>query len=180
MDIGSIIAIAVGAFLLFIVVRFFVTHYKRCPSDKLLVIYGLINGEHTAKYLHSGGSFVWPILQDYEYLDLTPMTVRLSLTGDLAEQKIRINVPSSFTFRISEKEGLRDNATIVLLGLSTNEIKEMAQEIILSQLQSIVASLTIEEINRDHISFQEKIRRNVEAELNRIGLTLLNMKTDIY
>ena len=41
----------------------FATRYKRCPSDKLLVVYGKVSGGKSANCYHGGAAFVWPIIQ---------------------------------------------------------------------------------------------------------------------
>src|SRR3990167_9423783 len=56
----------------------------------------------------------------------------------------------------------------------------MATEIIIGQLRLTVASLRIEEINQDRERFLDSIKKNIEPELHKIGLTLLNVNiTDI-
>src|SRR5262245_65434446 len=56
----------------------------------------------------------------------------------------------------------------------------MAKEIIFGQLRLTIASLTIEQINQDRESFLTAIRANLEPELNKIGLYLINVNiTDI-
>ena len=56
----------------------------------------------------------------------------------------------------------------------------MASEIIFGQLRLTVASLTIEQINQDRDQFLESIRDNVDHELNKLGLNLINVNiTDI-
>ncbi|MDY5779593.1 MAG: SPFH domain-containing protein [Succinivibrionaceae bacterium] len=176
----SIVALVVGVVILLAIVIFFVNRYRRCQSDQILVIYGMVAGEKTSKCMHGGGAFVWPLIQDYTYLSLTPITISIPLTGALSSQNIRINVPSAFTIRISEEPGIMENAAVCLLGLDQDQIEDMAKNIIFGQLRLTVASLTIEEINKDRESFLDKIRKNVEPELNRIGLTLLNVNvTDI-
>lgn len=159
---------------------FFVNRYRKCPSDQLLVVYGMIGGGKSAKCLHGGGTFVWPVIQNYEYMSLTPMTINIPLTGALSQQNIRVNVPSIFTVQISPDEGVIENAADCLLHLSTRDIEEMAKDIIIGQLRLTVASLTIEGINADRENFQSKIMANVEPEINKIGLKLVNVNiTDI-
>lgn len=175
-----LVGVIVGGLFVLAIIIFFVNRYRRCPSDQILVIYGMVGGEHSSKCLHGGGAFVWPLVQDYEYMNLTPMTISIPLSGALSSQNIRINVPSAFTIRVSEEENIMENAAVCLLGLDQEQIEDMAKNIIFGQLRLTVASLTIEEINQDRESFLEKIRKNVEPELNRIGLTLLNVNvTDI-
>ena len=158
---------------------FFASRYKRCPSDAILVIYGKV-GDMTAKCIHGGGALVWPLIQDCSFLSLTPMTINIPLQGALSLQNIRVHVPSTFTVGISTDPAVMTNAAERLLGLNPPEIEQMAREIIFGQLRLTVASLTIEQINQDRESFLASVRRNVEPELNKIGLYLINVNiTDI-
>lgn len=104
----------------------------------------------------------------------------IDLQNALSLQNIRINVPSTFTVGISTNPSIMNNAAERLLGLPNREIEGMAKEIIFGQLRLTVASLTIEQINQDRESFLTSIRKNVEPELNKIGLYLINVNiTDI-
>lgn len=166
--------------ILFVFAIYMATRYKRCPSDRILVIYGRISGNRSAKCLHGGGDFVWPLINDYAYLSLTPLTISIPLQNALSLQNIRINVPSTFTVGISAEPRIMTNAAERLLGLAPSAIEDMAKEIIFGQLRLTVASLTIEQINQDRESFLESVRKNVEPELNKIGLSLINVNiTDI-
>jgi flotillin len=159
---------------------FLASRYKRCPSDKILVVYGKVSGGQSANCIHGGGALIWPLIQDYAYIDLTPMTISIPLQNALSQQNIRINVPSTFTVGISTEPGIMNNAAERLLKLPQKEIEEMAKEIIFGQLRLTVASLTIEQINQDRERFLEEIRKNVAPELNKIGLYLINVNiTDI-
>lgn len=161
-------------------VAFLAKRYRRCPSDKILVIYGKIAGNQAAKCIHGGGTLVWPLIQDYSYLSLTPMTMSIPLENALSLQNIRIHVPSTFTVGISINPLIMANAAERLLGLASTSIEGMAREIIFGQLRLTVASLTIEQINQDREKFLSEIRKNVEPELNKIGLYLINVNiTDI-
>jgi len=156
------------------------SRYKRCPSDKILVIFGKVGTGQSARCIHGGGAFIWPLIQDYRYLSLTPMTIPIGLKNALSKQNIRVDVPSTFTVGISVDPAVMSNAAERLLGLTSKEIEQMAGEIIFGQLRLTVASLTIEEINQDRERFLEAIRQNVEPELNKIGLYLINVNvTDI-
>lgn len=168
------------AFVFLFTVLLIASRYKRCPSDKILVVYGKVGEGQTARCIHGGGVFVWPLIQDYAYMSLTPMTIGIPLQRALSLQNIRINVPSTFTVGISTEPGVMQNAAERLLNLDRGDIEEMAKEIIFGQLRLTVASLTIEQINQDRESFLEAIRKNVSPELNKIGLYLINVNiTDI-
>ncbi len=156
-----------------------VTRYRRCPSDKILVIYGKTGGG-SAKCLAGGAAFVWPVIQDYEYLDLTPISIDVDLRGALSKQNIRVNVPSRFTVGISNQEGSMLNAAERLLGKTQDQIRDIAKDIIFGQLRLVVATMDIEEINSDRDKFLTNVASNVGAELRKIGLLLINVNvTDI-
>lgn len=179
---GNIAVIAIFAFILMIVamVIFFAQRYRRCPPDKVIVIYGRSGGQSAAKTVHGGGILVWPLIQDYAYLDLKPMSIQINLTNALSNQNIRVNVPSTFTVGISVEPNLMQRAAERLLGLQAAQIEELAQEIIFGQLRLTIAMLTIEEINQDRDNFLALIMSNVGSELNKVGLYLINVNiTDI-
>ncbi len=174
--------LAVTAFvgLMVSTIAFLARRYRRCPSDKILVVYGKVGEGQSARCIHGGGCMVWPLVQDYAYLSLTPMTISIPLQNALSQQNIRVNVPSTFTFGVSTNKAIMNNAAERLLNLMPRQIEEMAKEIIFGQLRLTVASLTIEQINQDRESFLEAVRKNVEAELTKIGLYLINVNiTDI-
>jgi len=167
--------ILITSFFLFLASR-----YRRCPSDQILVVFGRVGRDQTSRCIHGGGTFVWPLIQDYCYMSLTPMTITIPLENALSLQNIRINVPSTFTVGISTDPTIMHNAAERLLRLMPKQIEQMAQEIIFGQLRLTVASLTIEQINQDRERFLDAIRKNVEPELNKIGLYLINVNiTDI-
>ncbi len=167
-------------FFLFVTILFLAARYRRCPSDQILVVYGRVGTGQSSHCIHGGGIFIWPLIQNYAYMSLTPMTISIPLEGALSQQNIRINVPSTFTVGISTDPTIMKNAAERLLELRSAEIEDMAREIIFGQLRLTVASLMIEEINQDRERFLGSIRKNVEPELNKIGLYLINVNiTDI-
>ncbi|MBI5014021.1 MAG: flotillin family protein [Deltaproteobacteria bacterium] len=175
-----LVAIAALVGLVVSTVVFFASRYERCPSDRILVVYGKVGKGQSSRCIHGGGAFIWPLVQDSAFLSLTPMTISIPLQGALSLQNIRINVPSTFTVGISTNPTIMMNAAERLLGLPASQIEEMVREIIFGQLRLTVASLTIEQINQDRESFLEAIRKNVEPELNKVGLYLINVNiTDI-
>ena len=185
MNASLIITITVIAVLLFTLLLVALTRYRRCPSDKVLVVYGKVGTNkdgtnRSAKCIHGGAAFIWPVIQSYEYLDLTPISINVDLTNALSHQNIRVDVPSRFTVGISTEQGVMQNAAERLLGLKLNEIQELAKDIIFGQLRLVIATMDIEEINTDRDKFLEADSHNVETELKKIGLRLINVNvTDI-
>ena len=180
-----IIAIVVAVMIFVALIIAILSRYRKCPSDKVLVIYGKVGSEkngqaRSAKCIHGGAAFIFPVLQSYQYLDLTPISINVDLKNALSKQNIRIDVPSRFTVGISTEPGIMQNAAERLLGLRLNEIQELAKDIIFGQLRLVVATMDIEEINTDRDKFLVAVSNNVEIELKKIGLRLINVNvTDI-
>jgi flotillin len=164
-------AVLMGLFF----VIYMTTRYRRCPSNRILVVYGTVGGKKASKCFHGGGTFVWPLFQDYGYLSLEPMVIDIPLEGALSLNNIRVNVPATFTVGISTAEARMNNAAERLLSLNTGQIRELAQDIILGQLRLVIATLTIEEINKDREKFMSLINANVGEEIQKIGLDLINV-----
>ncbi len=180
-----LIVVCVVAVVLVATVLAILSRYRKCPSDKILVIYGKVGADQfgqprSARCIHGGAAFIVPVIQSYQYLDLTPISMNVDLKNALSKQNIRINVPSRFTVGISTEPGVMQNAAERLLGLKLVEIQELAKDIVFGQLRLIIATMDIEEINSDREKFTQAVAKNVEIELKKIGLRLINVNvTDI-
>jgi flotillin len=169
------VAVIFFSFLLLLIKR-----YRRCPSNKVLVVYGKVIGQQPAKCIHGGAAFIWPVFQDYAYLDLEPIQIEIPLKGALSLENIRVNVPSVFTVAVGTEPAIMQNAAQRLLNLAPGDIEAQARDIIFGQLRQVIASMRIEEINRDRESFLASIQKSLEPELRKVGLVLINVNiTDI-
>ncbi|MGD7653128.1 MAG: flotillin family protein [Verrucomicrobiales bacterium] len=169
------IAIVALVFLFAATAIIFALRYKRCPSDRLLVVYGKVKGGKSANCYHGGAAFIWPVIQGYQWLDLTPLPIDIRLEGALSKQNIRVNTPSTFTVGVSTEPGVMENAAERMLGLGLTEIKELAKDIIFGQMRVVIATMDIEEINADRDKLIANISTGVEVELKKVGLRLINV-----
>ena len=173
-------AAVITVFIFVSILLFFIKRYQRCPSNKIMVIYGRSHENKTAQCIHGGAKFIIPVLQDYAFLSLEPMQIEIPLRGALSMENIRVNVPSVFSIAIGTTPELMQNAAIRLLGLRKEAIAKQAEDIIFGQLRQVIASMKIEEINRDRDAFLMNIQTSLEPELRKIGLVLINVNvTDI-
>ena len=170
-----IIGIVGFVFLLFVVILTIASRYKKCPPNKILVVHGKTKASKPSKCIHGGGTFIVPVFQGFGFLDLSPISMDIDLKNALSEQNIRISMPSTFTIGISSEEEYMQKAAERLLGLTQQQIVEQASDIIFGQLRSVVSGLTIEEINTDRVKFLANIKDSVTPELNKIGITLINV-----
>lgn len=178
----GIISLIGGLILLFFIQMLFAaSRYKKCPPDKILVVYGKLTEEdkgNAIKCLRGGAAFVWPVIQNYAYLDLTPIQLDVNLRDAFGGRDIRVDSPSRFTVSISEKEGVTERAAQHLLGLDTSKISRMAQDIITTQIRMLIPKMNEADIH-DAQKLQELIQTNIEPELANIGLKLINANVKV-
>ena len=150
----GIILIVVAVLILVMLLLVIMTRIKTCPPDKVLVVHGKVGRSadgtsRSSKCMHGGVCLVLPFLQKYTFLDLTPLSISVDLKSALSKQNIRIDVPCIFTVGISTDPAVMQNAAERLLGLSLQNISDLAKDIIFGQLRLVIATMEIEEINTD-------------------------------
>ncbi|MDR1093443.1 MAG: flotillin family protein [Clostridiales bacterium] len=177
---GEIIGVLLGLFVIGMLIYcvFWLSRDKKCPPDKVMVIYGKVGAKDgkvvSSKCIHGGAAFIWPIVQNYAFLDLTPMPIEIELKGALTRDRIRADISARFTVAVSTEQGVVQNAAERVLFLKLSEIQELAKDIIFGQLRLVTAQTPIEEIDAERDKFLEEVCRNIETELKKIGLRLIN------
>ena len=81
-NLTTVLLICAIVLILFSFLIWICSRYKKCPSDKILVVIGKLpkdaNGcPQTSKCVHGGAVFVVPLLQKHYYLDLNPLVLSL-------------------------------------------------------------------------------------------------------
>ena len=174
--------IILGAALLLVLLSVvgILSRYRKCPSDKILVIFGKTGGGKSAKCIHGGAAFVVPIVQGYSFMSLKPLQFECNLQKALSSQNIRVDVPTTVTVGISTEPEVMQMAAERLLGLTTDQIEDLVKDIVYGQMRLIVSNMTIEELNSERDKFLEEVKNVVGGELRKIGLHLINVNiTDI-
>ncbi len=73
----GIVVLAFGSTALMLFQR-----YRRCPSNRVMVVYGKYTGSPTGtRCIHGGARFVLPLVQDYDFLSLEPIQIEIPLKG---------------------------------------------------------------------------------------------------
>ena len=167
-------------FLLFIFaigfcLYFFFSRYQKCPSDRILVIYGKTAKGRSSRCMHGGSAFIWPFIQAFEYLDLTPIPIDIPLEGALDKEGNRVNAPSTVTVGISTDPSIMSNAAERLLGLQLIQVRDLAKDIIFGQMRVVIADMSLESLISNRAQLIEKISQGIEVELNKVGLGIINV-----
>ena len=161
------------AVIMFGMIIFFFSRYKKCPADKILVIYGKTGKGRSSKCMHGGAAFIWPVLQAYELLDLTPIRLEINAKHKLTDGST-IKPPVKCTVGISTDSGVMGNAAERLSGLDSEEITNLAKDIIESSINHVVDRTESISNNSNKIAFNEAIEVRVQKELRVIGLRVIS------
>ena len=97
-DPAIVIWIIVAALALLTTVIVLLSRYRKCPSDKILVVYGKVGSNRdgtyrSAKCIHGGAAFIVPVFQSYQYLDLTPISISVDLKNVETKYPDRRSLP---------------------------------------------------------------------------------------
>lgn len=180
--------IVAGVIVLLVVVTFIglLSRYRKCASDEILVVFGKagkkkVVNEKTgkteevilpSKIIHGGGTFVMPVIQDWAKMSLKPIQIQVE---GVSSQMIKVRIPVTLTTGIGTDQVLMQNAASRFLTAKTSEISDQIKDILIGEVRSLMATMTIEEINADRIKFIGKAKENIETELNKVGFSIINI-----
>ena len=167
-----ILVVSMAVIMLGMIIFFF-SRYKKCPADKILVIYGKTAGARSSKCMHGGAAFIWPVIQAYELLDLTPIRLEINAKHKLTDGST-IKPPVKCTVGISTDSGVMGNAAERLSGLGSEEITNLAKDIIESSINHVVDRTESISNNSNKVAFNEAIEARVQKELSVIGLRVIS------
>ena len=187
---GTILALCLiggGVLLLAVTVLGILSRYRRSAPDELLVVFGKsgkiqVTGENgkketlvvPSKIIQGGGTFVWPIIQDWKKMSMKPIQIKATVDG-IDSQAIQLHLPVVLTTAISRDKEIQQNAATRFLSATPNEVQSQIQEILIGETRAIMATMLIEEINADRDKFLTKVRTNLEQELTKIGYDVTNI-----
>lgn len=182
--------IVAGVIVVLVVVTFIglLSRYRKCASDEILVVFGKagkkkVVNEKTgkteevilpSKIIHGGGTFVMPVIQDWAKMSLKPIQIQVMVEG-VSSQMIKVRIPVTLTTGIGTDQVLMQNAASRFLTAKTSEISDQIKDILIGEVRSLMATMTIEEINADRIKFIGKAKENIETELNKVGFSIINI-----
>ena len=157
-----------------------ISRFRKCPSDKIMVVYGKTGSGKSAKCVHGGATFIIPFIQGYKLMSLEPLQFVCKLEKALSSQNIRVDVPSTVTVGISTDPTTMQAAAERLLSLNSEQIEGYVKDIVYGQMRLIISNMTIEELNSERDKFLAEVRKVIGNELAKLGLDLININiTDI-
>jgi flotillin len=161
--------------LVLVLVVVLATRFRRCPPNKLLVVYGRgVPGG--MKVMQSGAALVWPLMQDSALLSLEPLQVSLTMDRLLSRSNEQVDVKATVVIAIGTDPERTRNAAERLLGYTEDKIEELARDILSSNLRMVVATLEVPQMKSDQEAFSSKAIQEAEPELKKVGLDIISYK----
>jgi flotillin len=181
--IATLIIIGVAALVVLLTVVGLLSRYKRAAPNELLVVFGKAGKLRTedgktvvtpSKIIQGGGTFVWPIIQDFQRMSMQPIQITITVDG-IDSQAIPMHLPVVLTTAISQDKMIQQNAATRFLSAPPGEVQKQISEILKGETRAIMATMLIEDINADRNKFLTKVRENLETELTKVGYELTNI-----
>lgn len=152
----------------------FVKRYIKVPPNKILVVYGKISQSPDEKYImHTRGShFVWPVIQEYAFLDLGLKNLKLEVKAQDAHH-------ASIFCRIDIEYKISPKAEIATKYIDLNGIEneDNFQKTIQHKVSPILKNMLLEQEKSVILANSEEIKNELEEKLKmefeNLGLELI-------
>ena len=160
------------------------SRYRKCPSNKMLVVFGSTGKSKDgalspAKVLHGGGTFVWPVIQDYAYIDVTPIQISTKAQNILSAQNINVSFPVNLTVAIdTSNPQMMQNAASRLLGMDSKGLLTLLTNNLLGGLRQVVANMTIEKLKSDRDGLYEQATKAIKPSLDELGFKIIDLNME--
>ncbi|HUT95752.1 MAG TPA: hypothetical protein VMY37_40225 [Thermoguttaceae bacterium] len=162
---------------MFVVLTLFMRQYKRCPPNRVMVIYGAA-GPKAATCVHGGARMVFPLVQDYGWLSLEPIRVEVSRQRTSSGRSLADPLPRVFSVAIGTAPEQMQAAAARLLGFSEDEVKHHAEDIIVAQLDRLLDAIESGELEPGSDAYYERLESSLGAKLAPLGLVLINFRRE--
>jgi flotillin len=157
---------------------FFVRQYRRCPPNRILVVYGKAGVGEPAVCIHGGARLVVPLVQHYGWLRLEPMRIKVSRQTTASGKTIADPLPRVFSVAIGTTAELMQTAAVRLLGLTDGEITRQVEDIIVTRLDILIDAIEHGQVETGTDEFYQRLETSISAELEKLGLVLINFRRE--
>ncbi|MBC8063400.1 MAG: flotillin family protein, partial [Chlorobia bacterium] len=174
--------IAIGVPVILILVGFSVI--KRliyiCAPNEFLIFSGSRRQDGARSYgyklIKGGRGIRVPLLERVDRMDLTNMGIDIQAVNAYCKGGIPLTVQGVANVKIAGHEPLIHNAIERFLGMTRQEIMQIAKATLEGSLRGILATMTPEQVNEDKLLFAERLVLEVEQDMTSLGLVVDTMK----
>lgn len=162
-SVAAVVAVVLAIFLF----------WRKVPADKAMVITGL-----KKRVLSGKGGFMIPFLETSCVISLENMSMTTDVNEAPSKQGIFVNIVGTAVIKV------KNDAQSIFAAIeqfcsggaknSVGTIKSIVEQILEGKLRGIISTLTVEQINEDRASFEQRIEADIRAELESMGLMLVS------
>lgn len=156
-----------------IVLLIIIACWRRVPADKAMVITGL-----KKRVLSGRGGIMIPFLETSCSISLENISMTTDVNEAPSKQGIFVNIVGTAVVKVeNETESILKAVEQFCNGNANNTVKvisDIVEQILEGKLRGIISTLTVEQINEDRATFEERIEDDIRKELDSMGLLLIS------
>ncbi len=150
----------------------FARNYRKCPPNKVLVVYGRKHADKGYRLINGGSAFVLPLFEDFTYIGLETFSVESSVSDTPNKDGVPVSVEATANIKVSSDPGRLDAAVERMLGKTQQEIHTMLKTTLDGLLRQIIGTLTVEDIVRNREKLAQEVLAGAQTELNKLGFQI--------
>jgi len=158
--------------------------YHRVPPSQVMVIYG--RGKTTfaedgtlaqqgVRLVTGGRAFVWPVFEDFGFLDLTIMTISKAKDEVYTVDGVPIRLDWVAQVQIASSEKAFLTAARAFLSRSRDEVTHVIAQTLSANFRAIVGQLTVEDVHRDRDAFVQRVQDLASDDMSAMGIGVISM-----
>jgi flotillin len=156
---------SIGALLLV-----YITHVRKVGPNEVLIISGR---EKSPRIVTGGRSFVWPVVERVDTLSLELISIPIQLRHIKTKDDGSVSITAAAQVKIGSDINSIRTAAIQLMSKSTDEIRQIAQEILTGHTKMIIGLLLTEQIRLDQEEFAQKVQEISGEQMAATGLEIV-------
>jgi flotillin len=174
----SLLLVAVGSVIAIGVVIAIVRQLLYiCRPNEVLLFAGrkhrLPDGAEVGyKVVRRGWALRTPLLETISRMDMRLLMVEVSVSNAYSKGGIPLSVHAIANVKLSSDPTHIRNAVERFLGMSPEQIADVARQTLEGVLREVLAQLTPEEVNEDRLKFAESLKANAQDDFDKLGLEL--------
>ena len=147
---------------------------KLIPPSQLAVVHGKGGNFSTFR---GGRVFVFPLINRFSTMDLTPQTTTVVVESAIAEGIVPLTVKATVSYAVAKTEKGLVNAVKRILDMTKNwsELQDIATSIIEGHLRDSIAAMTPEEVMSQKDQLIQNMIKVCKSDLEGIGLEITTM-----
>ena len=183
-----------GIIALFILVKALAAFYVRVPPNKAAFFYGAKSGKKGAQKIAQpgssdqatmivlppgtvvvtgGGRIRKPIIEEVQFLDLTEISLPQIFVKNMPNiDGVLVTVEAVANIRFKDDAHSLLAAGARFLGMSHEQVQNVARETLESNLRGVVGTLTVDQLIKDRDAFRQKVLGEAGEDLARLGMQI--------